>query len=95
VNGGTRIARYSDPEQNRSRKATANRMWNNLRAALNLAFQEKHIQTDAGWADGRAFRGTQMSRINILNLAEQVRLVNVCPADFRLLVQAGLFNGAG
>jgi integrase len=82
------------PDQKRSRKATANRMWNNLRAALNFAFTEKHVQTDAGWADVRAFRGTQVARILFLSVAEQVRLVNVCPADFRLLVQAGLFTGA-
>jgi integrase len=69
-------------------------MWNNLRAALNLAFQEKHVPTDAGWANARAFRGTQVARLHFLAVAEQVRLVNVCPADFRLLVQAGLFTGA-
>jgi integrase len=69
-------------------------MWNNLRAALNLACQEKHVPTDAGWAGVRAFRGTQVARIHFLNVVEQVRLVNVCPADFRLLVQAGLFTGA-
>ena len=69
-------------------------MWNNLRAALNLAYQERHVPTDAGWASVRAFRGTQVARIHFLNVAEQVRLVNVCPADFRLLVQAGLFTGA-
>jgi integrase len=82
------------PDQKRSRKSTANRMWNNLRAALNLAYQERHAPTDAGWASVRAFRGTQVARIHFLNVAEQVRLVNVCPGDFRLLVQAGLFTGA-
>lgn len=82
------------PDQKRSRKSTANRMWNNLRAALNLAFQERHVPTDAGWASVRAFRGTQVARIHFLNVAEQVRLVNVCPSDFRMLVQAGLFTGA-
>lgn len=82
------------PDQKRSRKSTANRMWNNLRAALNHAYQERHAPTDAGWASVRAFRGTQVARIHFLNLAEQVRLVNVCPQDFRLLVQAGLFTGA-
>lgn len=45
------------PDQKRSRKSTANRLWNNLRAALNLAYQGKHVQTDAGWADVRVFTG--------------------------------------
>jgi hypothetical protein len=31
--------------------------------------------------------------IRFLNVAEQVRLVNVCPSDYRLQVQAGLFSG--
>jgi integrase len=35
-----------------------------------------------------------VARIHFLTVAEQVRLVNVCPKDFRLLVQAGLFTGA-
>ncbi len=82
------------PDQKRSRKATANRIWNNLKAALNLAYEEKYVQTKAGWADVRPFRGTQVARLHFLTVTEQVRLVNVCPKDFRLLVQAGLFTGA-
>lgn len=48
-------------DHKRSRKASANRIWNKLRAALNHAYEEKHIQTGAGWADVRAFRGTQVA----------------------------------
>lgn len=91
---GKERAAPATADQKRSRKATANRIWNNLRAALNHAYEEKHIQTDAGWAEVRAFRGTQVARIHFLNVTEQVRLVNACPEDFRLLVQAGLFTGA-
>ena len=50
------------PDQKRSRKSTANRMWNNLRAALNLAYQERHAPTDAGWASVRAFRASGAPR---------------------------------
>lgn len=79
----------------RSRKATANRMWTNLRAALNLALEDKHVPTDAGWRDVRPFKGTQVARIHFLTVTEQIRMVNACPSDdFQRLVQGGLFTGA-
>jgi integrase len=82
-------------EEIRSRKATTNRIWTNLRAALNLAHDEKHVQTDAGWRDVRPFRSTQVARIHFLSVVEQIRMVNACPSeDFRRLVQGGLFTGA-
>lgn len=82
-------------EEVRARKATTNRIWTSLRAALNLAHQDKHVQTDAGWRDVRPFRGTQVARIHFLSVAEQIRMVNACPSDdFRRLVQGGLFTGA-
>ena len=82
-------------EEIRSRKSTANRMWTNLRAALNLALEEKHVQTDQGWRDVKQFKGTTVGRIHFLSLDEQVRFVNACPTeDFRRLVQGGLFTGA-
>jgi len=80
--------------EKRSRKATANRVWTLLRAALNHAAQEKGYSDD-GWAGVRAFRGTQVARIRFLSVEDQVRLVNVCPSDdFRALIRAALFTGA-
>lgn len=78
----------------RSRRATANRVWTLLRAALNLAAAEKGY-SDEGWSRVKAFRGTQVARIRFLSAVEQVRLVNACPAeDFRALIRAALFTGA-
>jgi len=78
----------------RSRKATANRVWTLLRAALNHASEEKGYP-DAGWAGVRAFRGTQVARVRFLSAVEQVRFVNACPSDdFRALIQGALFTGA-
>jgi hypothetical protein len=47
----------------RARKASANRLWKNLRAALNLAVRDRKIESDVGWKEVKAFKGTQASRI--------------------------------
>lgn len=84
----------STDAEKRSRKATANRVWTLLRAALNHAAEEKGY-TDGGWAGVKAFRGTQVARIRFLSVTEQVRLVNACSSDdFRALIRAALFTGA-
>jgi len=83
------------PDQIRARRATVNRLWKNLKAALNLAYREHRVQSNEAWKDVKEFRGTQSSRVRFLTPAEQVRLVNPCPCtDFRRIVQAGLFTGA-
>jgi len=79
----------------RARRETVNRLWKNLKAALNLAVRDRKIPSDAGWREVRAFRGTNRARIRFLSIQEQQRLVNAAPSeDFRRLVQAGLFTGA-
>ena len=79
----------------RARKETVNRLWKNLRAALNLAVQERKISSDAGWREVKAFKGTTKARIRFLTVQEQQRLVNAAPSkDFRCLIQGGLFTGA-
>ena len=82
-------------DEKRARKATANRIWKNLRAALNLAYRDRKVPSDAGWREVQAFRGTSAPRIRFLSVQEQQRLVNAAPSpDFRRLLQAGLFTGA-
>jgi len=82
-------------EEIRARKESANRLWKNFRAALNLALKNGKIPSDAGWRDVHAFRGTTRARIRFLSVEEQQRLVNAAPCeDFRRLLQAGLFTGA-
>jgi integrase len=85
----------STPDEIRSRRASTNRLWKNLKAALNLAHRERRVQTNEAWKELKEFRGTQSARVRFLTPAEQVRLVNACPSpDFRRLIQAGLFTGA-
>jgi len=82
-------------DEKRARKASANRLWKSLRAALNLAVRERKIPSDAGWREVKSFQGTHSPRIRFLSVIEQQRLVNAAPAsDFRCLLQAGLFTGA-
>lgn len=79
----------------RARRETVNRVWKNLKAALNLAYRDKRIQTDAGWRDVKPFKGTKVARLRFLSIAEQRRLVDAASApDFRKLLQAALLTGA-
>jgi integrase len=77
----------------RSRRATVNRIWATLRAALNHAFAAGKIETDVQWRQVRPFKGVTSARARYLSLAEAKRLINACPPEFRLLVQAALQTG--
>jgi len=95
LRGGKTAPPPSAPDEIRARRPSTNRLWKNLKAALNLAWKERRVATNEAWKDLREFRGTQTSRVRFLTPAEQVRLVNACPSpDFRRLVQAGLLTGA-
>ncbi len=92
---GKELAPPQTPEEFRARKASTNRLWKNLRAALNLAYRERRVQSNEAWRELKEFRGTTSARIRFLSPTEQVRLVNACPSlDFRKLIKAGLFTGA-
>ncbi|MBM3740962.1 MAG: site-specific integrase [Acidobacteria bacterium] len=83
-----------DPESQRKRRATANRILNTLKAALNWAWREEHmISTDEGWRSVTPHRKVDVPIIRFLGDDETIRLVNATPADFRPMVQAALFTG--
>ncbi len=83
----------SDDEK-RARKDTSNRVLSTLKAALNHALDRGRIRHGEAWQAVRPYKGTTSSRIRVLSAEEQVRLVNVCPPDFRRLVHGALFTGA-
>lgn len=90
----TRPAPKTDDEI-RARKDTANRVLTILKAVLNHARKEHLTFANAdAWGEVEAFRDTTKARIRFLNPEESQRLVNVCPPDFRRLVQGALFTGA-
>jgi len=78
----------------RARRASTNRVWTMLRAALNHAFNEKKISRADEWRRVKPFKGVDKSRARYLSIAEAKRLINVCETDFRALVQGALVTGA-
>jgi len=77
----------------RARKATANRILTTLKAALNHAWREGHIESNETWRKVTPFRNVDIPKIHYLDEAECKRLINACSADFRLLVQGALYTG--
>lgn len=78
----------------RARRATANRTWTVLRAALNHAFHEGKIESDLAWRRIKPFGKVDVARVRYLSVVESRRLVNAVDADFRPMVIAGLETGA-
>lgn len=79
----------------RSRKASSNRVLTILKSSLNHAKARGKVSASGeAWREARPFRGVDTARVRFLSLEEQFRLANVCPPEFRRLVQGALFSGA-
>jgi integrase len=81
-------------EEQRKRRSSTNRIWTTLRAALNRAFQDKKVDTDAAWRRVKPFGSVDKARARYLEVAEAVRLVNASDPEFRPMVKAALLTGA-
>ena len=77
----------------RRRQASANRVFNALRACLNHAWQEGKTDTDQAWRRVPAFRNVEAPVIRFITADEAVRLVNASDPEFRPLVRAALLTG--
>ena len=77
----------------RRRKSSANRTWTILRAALNHAFRDDLVASDAAWRKVKPFKGVDAARVSYLTVAQARRLVNASDPEFRPLVQAALQTG--
>jgi integrase len=64
-----------------------------LRAALNHAFRDDLVASDAAWRKVKSFKGVDSARVRYLTVAQARRLVNVTDPEFRPLVQAALQTG--
>jgi integrase len=82
----------SDAEGRRARRASANRLLTNLKAALNHAFREGTAASDDAWRRVKPFAQVDAPRVRYLIDEEVTRLVNACPADLRKLVIAALLT---
>lgn len=81
-------------EDKRRRQSSANRVLTILKAALNYAYAEGHVNDCAAWGKRLApFAGVEEARIRYLTVAEARRLINACDIDFRALVHAALETG--
>jgi integrase len=86
---------YHPVVNERARRASANRIYGILRAALNHAFdEEKKVSSNAAWGRRvKPFRGVDGKRDRILTISEAQRLINASEASFRDIVQAALMTG--
>jgi integrase len=82
-----------EADRQRRRQASANRVFNCLRAALNHAWREGRVESDAPWRRVPAFRNVEAPVIRFLTADEAVRLINASDAEFRPLVRAALLTG--
>jgi integrase len=84
----------SSDEDVRRRRSSANRVLSMLKAALNHAYDEGHVPSNAAWGRRvKRFREVSVARIRYLTVAEAQRLINACDPDFRSLVVAALQTG--
>jgi integrase len=83
-----------DPEAQRRRRATANRILTVLKAALNHAWREGKAASDDAWRRVVPFRETDAARVRYLDRDECRRLVNASPEALRMIVRGALLSGA-
>jgi integrase len=82
-----------DPEVTRKSQCSANRVWTVLRAALNMAFNEGKVRSDAEWRRVKPFKDVDKAKTRYLSLAECERLLNAAEPDLRPLARAALETG--
>ena len=83
-----------DPERERRRKSTANRILTILKAALNRSWRDSHVASDRAWRSVEPFKNVESARIRYLSLDEAVRFVNAADENFRKLARGALESGA-
>lgn len=83
----------NDQEAVRKRKSTANRVLNMLKAILNLAWRENHIESDQEWRRVKPFKNVDTAKIDYRTANECKRLINAAEPDFRKLIEAALLTG--
>ncbi len=83
-----------DPEYQRKRRATANRIITTLKAILNHAFKTDRVKSNEAWQKLKPFKNVSEPKIRFLDEKDSLRLLNACESDFRLLVRGALLTGA-
>jgi integrase len=83
-----------DDEAVRRRRATTNRTFTILKAALNRSWRQGKIKSDSAWRRVEPFEDVERARVRYLTIEEATRLINASDPEFRPLVQAALLTGA-
>lgn len=83
----------NDPDEQRKRKSTANRVLTVLKAALNHAYSEGVVESDDAWRAVKPFRDAEAPRVRYLTDDECKRLMNAAPGDLRNLIAGALLTG--
>jgi integrase len=65
-----------------------------LKAALNRAWRDGKISSDASWRRVEPFGNVDVARVRYLSIDEATRLINSSGPDFRLVVEGALQTGA-
>lgn len=84
----------NDPEYQRRRRATANRIITILKAILNHAFHTNRVESNEAWLKLKPFKNVSEPKIRFLSEDETTRLINACESDFRALIRGALLTGA-
>jgi integrase len=87
------VQKHRETTDQRSRRASANRTWTTLRAALNCAFHADKIASDKAWKKVKPFGSVDQARVRYLSISESKRLINAADPEFRPLLQAALTTG--
>jgi integrase len=73
---------------------TAKRVWTDFRAALNQAFANQKVPTDAAWRRVKVSRNADVARFSSLTAKQAQRFLNSCDAEFQPIARAALLTGA-
>ena len=84
----------NDPEYQRKRRATANRIISIFKAILNHAFYTNRIPSNEAWQKLKPFKNVTEPKVRFLSEPETIRLINTAEPHFRLLIRGALLTGA-
>jgi integrase len=88
-----RVIEATDSDAMRKRQATTNRIMTVLKAALNLAHENRRINSKAAWEAVKPFRAVNLPKVRFLTPAEVTALTTACEPDFEVIVKAALLTG--
>jgi integrase len=81
-------------EEKRRRRSSANRVYTVLRGALNMAFADGRVDTDAAWRRVKPLREADAAIVRRFTMEEVRALVDAAEPPFRELLVAALHSGA-